>query len=153
MDERVRAMGEPRSDGARRYRTLALVLRGLGGLDLLALAAVFLPRRWLEVAHAWAGLGELPDAPVVGYLIRSASALYALHGAMVLYLSFDVVRYWRLIRFLAVAALVHGVVMLGIDLAEGMPAWWRYAEGPCFAATGAVVLFLLWWSGDPEINS
>ena len=92
--------------------------------------------------HKFVGLGTFPDGPIVGYLARSTSALYALHGAMVLFMSFDVARYARLIRFMAVAALVHGAVILGIDLAEGMPAPWRYGEGPAFAATGVAVLWL-----------
>jgi hypothetical protein len=65
-----------------------------------------------------------------------------LHGAMVLFISFDVNRYERLITFLAAAALVHAGIMLGIDLNEGMPMWWTLVEAPGFAATGAVVLIL-----------
>jgi hypothetical protein len=68
---------------------------------------------------------------------------------MIVFISFDVARYWHLIRFLAAAALLHGVVILGIDTAEGMPLWWRYTEGPCFTATGAVVLLLQWRAGEP----
>ena len=107
---------------------------------MLALAAVVAPRSWLAWGHAWCGLGELPDMPVVGYLARSASALYALHGLMVVYMSGDVQRYWGLIRFLAMLALLHGLVMWGIDIAEGMPRWWAWLEGPSFAATGLIVL-------------
>jgi hypothetical protein len=121
---------------------LAVVLRVLGGVDLLALVAVVMPRGWMAQGHAWAGLGELPTAPIVGYLGRSASFLYALHGATVLFISFDVARYRPLITFLAIIALAHGAVMLGIDLAEGMPLWWTVVEGPGFTATGAVVLSL-----------
>jgi hypothetical protein len=121
---------------------LAVVLRLFGAIDLLAVIAVVMPRRWIEAGHAWAGLGELPPGPLVGYLARSSSALYALHGALILVISFDVARYARLITFLAVAALVHGGVMLAIDLAEGMSFWWTLLEGPVFAATGAVVLAL-----------
>jgi hypothetical protein len=129
-------------------RVLALVLRVLGGVDLLALLAVVMPQAWMARGHAWAGLGALPAAPIVGYLSRSASFLYALHGATVLFVSFDLARYGRLITFLAAAALVHGAVMLGIDLAEGMPLWWTAVEGPGFAATGGVVLFLQWLAGS-----
>ena len=91
-------------------------------------------------AHGALGLGNLPDAPMVGYLTRSASALYGLHGAMILFVSFDVRRYERLIKFLAIAALIHGAVMLAIDLAVGMPWFWTLFEGPGFAMTGIVVL-------------
>ena len=121
---------------------LVVVLRILGVVDLLALLAVFLPLEWMARTHFRLGLGELPREPIVGYLTRSASALYALHGAMILFISFDTRRYDRLITFLAAAALVHGAVMLGIDLAVGMPAFWTLCEGPAFAATGALVLVI-----------
>jgi hypothetical protein len=123
-------------------RQLALLLRGIGCLDLLALVAVVMPQHWMDVGHKWLGLGSMPHEPIVGYLARSASALYALHGAMILFISFDVERYERLIRFLALAALVHGAVIFGIDFFERLPALWRYGEGPAFAATGVAVLWL-----------
>jgi hypothetical protein len=113
-----------------------------GTLDLLALAAALAPRPWIVLAHDWCGLGSLPDGPVVGYLFRAASLVFALHGAVLLFVSTDVARYWRLIRFLAVLAVVHGALLVGIDTAEGMPGWWRWAEGPGFAATGVVILLL-----------
>lgn len=131
-------------------RGLALVLRAMGCFDVLALLAVIMPREWLDLAHRGAGLGALPEGPIVGYLARSASALYALHGAIVVFISFDVGRYERLIRFMALAALFHGIVILGIDLAEQMPPLWRIAEGPCFSATGAVVLWLVHKMGRVE---
>jgi len=123
-------------------RRLALVLRGLGCLDFAALLAVVVPERWIDIAHHSAGLGALPREPIVGYLVRSTSALYALHGAIVVFMSFDVVHYARLIRFIAWAAVIHGAVILGIDIAQEMPVLWRYAEGPGFTATGIVVLVL-----------
>ena len=119
---------------------LRIVLRVLGCLDMLAFAVVVMPTAWIAAAHQWSGLGEFPDAPIASYLARSASALYALHGAMVLYMSFDVRRYWSLIRLLASLALLHGVVLLGIDFAVGMPTWWLLLEGPAFAASGVLVL-------------
>ncbi len=114
----------------------------MGVLDMLALIAVFMPRQWMNLAAVSMGLDALPPEPIVGYLVRSASAMYALHGLAVFFISFDVPRYWPLIRFLAIAAIFHGAIMLGIDLAEGLPRWWQCAEGPCFAATGVIVLWL-----------
>ena len=83
---------------------------------------------------------------------RSASAMYALHGLTVLFVSFDVLRYAQLIRFLAAVALVHGVIMFGIDLAEGMPWWWQSLEGPAIAATGLVVLALQRRAREPSVS-
>lgn len=133
-----------------RRRWLALLLFAFGILDLAALAAVGMPREWMGLLHAGAGLGSLPDAPVVGYLARSASALYALHGALMLALSSDVVRYAPLIRFLGWAAILHGLVIFGIDQAEAMPIWWRFAEGPCFSLTGIVTLIVQAWAEEED---
>lgn len=127
---------------SKRERGLALFLRTLGCLDLLAIVAVVMPGQWLEAAHRAAGLGHLPTVPIVGYLARSAPAMYVLYGATVVFISFDVVRYERLIRFMAFAALVHGAAMFAVDWAQQMPTFWRYAEGPGFAAIGAGVLWL-----------
>ncbi len=123
-------------------QALAFFLRALGALDLLALGAVVMPRRWMEVAHYWAGLGVMPEGPVVGYLARSASVLYALHGAMILFVSFDVRRYGPLITLLGFAALAHGAILLGVDLAEGMPLWWTFGEGMGYFGIGTCVLIL-----------
>lgn len=127
---------------AGRRSALALLLRFLGIGELCALGAVVLPGRWLAAGHAWIGLGTFPQEPVAGYLARSASALFALHGAMLVFLSFDTEYYRRLITFLAVCALVYGPIMLGVDVAEGMPWWWTAAEGPFSIGAGMVVLAL-----------
>jgi hypothetical protein len=121
-------------------RLLVVVLRVLGVIDLLSLGAVVMPVAWMQSVHAWAGLGQLPAEPIVGYLARSASVLYALYGVLLIYMSWDVLRYWRLIRLCAITATVQGLVIIGIDVAEGMPLWWTLAEGPSLAASGLLLL-------------
>lgn len=131
-----------------RAKLLALLLRAFGVFDLLALVAVAMPMASIAAAHERLGLGSLPIEPIVLYLARSASAVYALHGATILYVSFDVLRYDRLIRFLSLAAIFHGSLIVAIDLASGMPLWWTIVEGPCFAATGIAVLIVRGRSGE-----
>ena len=111
-------------------------------LDLAALTAVFMPASWHDHFHAVAGLGALPHLPVVLYLARSASALYAVFGALLLFLSRDVVRYLPVIRFLVRIALVHAVVLVGIDLNAGLPIWWAVAEGGGYAGWAGVAMWL-----------
>lgn len=125
---------------------LVWFLRILGMLDLAALAVCAFPLEWIDIVHRWAGLGAFPESPIASYLARSASAMYALHALTILYLSGDVERYLGLIRFLGWLAIGHGVLLLGIDFVVGMPAWWMWVEGPTFAATGLVVLILIWLS-------
>lgn len=133
-----------RAAGWEWYLTLALL--AFGGLDCLAFAAVWMPHELMNAIHHRCGLGDLPRVPIVGYLARTTSLLYMLHGATILFLLTDVRRYWPLIRFLAFAAVVHGAILAAIDSIEGLPLWWRITEGSCISLTGLTVLFLQWRS-------
>ena len=123
-------------------RLLVWLLRLFGASTLTALGAVFMPHDWMNLIHQRLGMGELPHLPIVGYLTRSISALYALHGALLIFLSLDVRRYLPLVRFLGAASVVMGVLLLGLDLAVGMPGFWTVAEGPPVVALGLVILVL-----------
>ena len=123
-------------------RALMIVLRALGILDLFALVAVAMPFEWSAIAHAALGMGELPKKPIVDYLIRSTSLLYALHAAMILYLSCDVRRYGPLITFFAWITLLHGTILGLVDWHAGMPLWWRIQEPVAHWVIGSVVLLL-----------
>src|SRR5437773_8762275 len=105
-------------------------LRLSAGVLLLALVAVVLPQGWMAQTNDWLGFSALPDTPLVGYLTRSLSAVYALLGAMTLALAADVRRYAPLIRCLGWGYLVFGAVLLGLDFAVGMPLAWALIEGP-----------------------
>jgi len=109
-------------------------------MDMLAFIAVAMPMAWIETGHQWAGLGAFPDAPVTGYLARSASLMYGLHGLLLFLLATDTVRYGKLIRWIAGMTVLHGAFMLTIDLVEEMPLWWTMVEGPAFSLTGIVIL-------------
>lgn len=121
-------------------RSLPLILRAFGAMDMLAFIAVAMPTAWIENGHQWVGLGAFPDAPVAGYLARSASMMYGLHGVFLFLLATDTVRYGKLIRWVAGITVLHGGVMFAIDLFEQMPLWWTLVEGPAFSLTGIVVL-------------
>ncbi|HUQ68532.1 MAG TPA: hypothetical protein VM165_03355 [Planctomycetaceae bacterium] len=121
---------------------LATWLRAIGVIDLLAVAAVFLPNETLAAIHAHLDLGTWPAAPIAVYLARSASWMYALCGVLLIYLSSDVARYRPLIRFLSACGVATGLVLIGIDWSAGMPWWWTATEGPCCLLL-AVVTWML----------
>jgi hypothetical protein len=123
-----------------RDRRVAWLLRVFGGVDCLALLAVLMPRGSMDAIALASGLDGLPDGPLPEYLARSASLMYALHGATVVFISGDVRRYWPLIRLLASLAVLHGLIIFALDARIGMPLWWRIVEGPTFAITGLSVL-------------
>ncbi|MCB0315506.1 MAG: hypothetical protein KDH84_20010, partial [Calditrichaeota bacterium] len=90
-------------------QALRFILRMIGGASLFALIFIFVPYEWMNEIHHGIGLGELPEAPVVGYLARSVSAFYALFGGLFLLLSLDVKRHRELI-----SAVGLGTAFLGL---------------------------------------
>jgi hypothetical protein len=128
---------------SKRVVLLKWYLRCIGTIDCLAVLIAIFPRHWIETMHGHLGLGSFPPDAITGYLARSASIMYALHGLCVLYVSTDIVRYLGLIRFLAYVALVHGGLLVWVDTVEGMPTWWVASEGPLFACSGLVALVLV----------
>jgi hypothetical protein len=106
-------------------KALVILLRYFLGIPgLFALVAVFMPVSWMAATHRWLGLGEMPAAPVVEYLARSLSAIYAVFGSLCLVVATDLERYRPLVRFLGVAFTLLGLVLLGVDVAAGLPWWW-----------------------------
>jgi hypothetical protein len=122
-------------------KVLVILLRFVGVGSLFALVPVFMPMSWMVATHRWLGLGEMPTGPVVEYLARSLSAFYAVMDALCL-VAADPERYRPLVRFLGVALALMSLVLLGVDLAAGMPWWWSTFEGPLWVVLGAL-LFLL----------
>lgn len=123
-------------------RRLKWFLRLVGVADLLAVVAVFLPTEWIGWTHEFVGLGALPQGNIVGYLARSTSLLYGIHGAMLLVLANDVVRYRSLIRWYGRVISAAGAILIGVDIAEGMPVWWTVLEGAAVVGIGVVILSL-----------
>ena len=123
-------------------KVLVFLLRLVGVGSLFALVAVVMPSTWMAATHRWLGLGEMPTGPVVEYLARSLSVFYAVMGALCLVVAADLGRYRTLVRFLGVAFALMSVVLLGVDLAAGMPWWWTASEGPGGVVFGALLFVL-----------
>jgi|GEM_PF-5115634 len=85
----------------RKERTLVLFLRFNAVILLTAMAPAAMPLGWMAAIHRALGLGELPEGLIVSYLTRSLSAMYAMHGALVYFVSLDVRRYLPVARCLA----------------------------------------------------
>jgi hypothetical protein len=126
----------------RHEKALVILLRVSGAITLTALAACVMPLAWMQDIHRFLGMGQLPDRPIIGYLTRSLSAMYALHGAIVLFVSWDVRRYLPVIKLLAMLAIAFGAGMLWLDVTVGMPLAWTACEGPVLTVLGGVILWL-----------
>ena len=121
---------------------LKFLLRLIGTSSLFALIFVFAPHARMDQIHAQLGMGPLPSQPVVGYLARSTSALYALLGGLFWMLSFNPKRHRAVLMHLSYSIIALGVMLLFVDWLEGMPLWWKLWEGPFVITLGAVILLL-----------
>ena|SRR5258708_3891838 len=128
--------------GAGDHRALVFLLRFGATVLLIALLAVVMPVPMMSSINAHLGLDPLPKSPIIAYLTRSLSALYAYHGLILLYVSFDVRRYAPLIRFIAWSTIGFGLFMLILDPWAGMPWYWTISEGPAVIAYGLALLCL-----------
>lgn len=122
---------------------LVAILRVSGVILLTALIPAVMPFAWMQEIHRHLGMGKLPEGPIMGYLTRSLSALYALHGAVVFFVSLDVRRFLPVVRFLAVLGVIFGAGTLVLDIAVGMPLPWVLGEGPSIITLGGVLLWLV----------
>lgn len=126
-----------------RYEQVLVVLLRVHGVILLtALIPAVMPFAWLDVIHQRLGMGSLPEAPITGYLTRSLSAMYAFHGAIVIFVSLDIRRYLPVVKCLAVLGIIFGIGMLALDIMVGMPLCWVLGEGPSIIILGGVLLWL-----------
>ncbi|MCU0913299.1 MAG: hypothetical protein MUC88_01900 [Planctomycetes bacterium] len=121
---------------------LRWVLRCAGGGMLLALLFVFCPFDWMAILHAQIGLGTLEYTPLLSYLIRTLSALYATVGAILLFISFDVDRYRPLVHLLGIIAVLGGIGVTVLDALLRLPVFWTILEGPLTVLLGVVLIAL-----------
>jgi hypothetical protein len=126
----------------RRWWLLA-VLRISGFGMMCALFFVFCPFSWMARINDWLGMGqELVYTPITSYLIRTLSAMYAIIGALFVFLSFDLPRYREIIRFLGTIAIIAGIGITVLDAILHLPIMWTALEGPMTIALGAIILYL-----------
>jgi hypothetical protein len=121
---------------------LAWLLRLAGVTEMLAFFAVVMPRSWMEVSHAWLGMGVMPDGPLIMFMIRQASYTYGMHGVSLLVLASDVVRFRKLVILNGIAYLLAGPLFLWIDYTAGIPWWWTVVDTAGCGFTGIAILAL-----------
>ena len=93
-----------------RRQLQAWLLRLIGAIEILAFISVVMPRSWMEISHAWLGLGEMPRGPVLMFMIRQASYAYGMHGISLWVLASNVDRFRPLITLNAIAFLLAAPV-------------------------------------------
>jgi len=123
-------------------RIQAWLLRLAGAVEILAFIAVVMPRSWMEISHAWLGLGEMPGGPLIMFMIRQASYTYGMHGISLWVIASNVERFRALVILNGIAFLLAGPIFFLIDHTSGMPVWWTLGDTLACACFGAALLWL-----------
>ena len=123
-------------------KILTWLLRVNGFLACLAIIAVVMPTSWMDAGSQAMGVGSFPDTVLTQYMARSLSAIYALLGALVLYIAADVRKNRDLIIAVGWLTIVLGAALIGIDFRVGMPMSWTWIEGPPTVLVGAAFIYL-----------
>lgn len=130
------------SPSMNRYEfAVVVILRVSAALVLCSIPTIFLPEEWMVKIHRWLGIGDLPRAPIVWYMARSLSAMYAILGCFTWAISIDTRRYGPLILLWSIMHLAMGALMVLVDYSAGLPVYWIIGEGPPLIVLGALV----WW--------
>jgi hypothetical protein len=124
-------------------RHLVWFLRASAVMLMAAAPAVIMPTGWMRTIGAWLGL-ELPETPLVEYLTRSVSALYAGLGAYGWFLSCDVRRYLSLLRFMIPLTALFDVTLIVLDVLIPMPIAWTVGEGVAIVGWTLMLWWLVW---------
>jgi len=123
-------------------RAQAWLLRLAGAVEILAFFAVVMPQSWMETAHLWLDMGQMPDGSVVLFMIRQASYAYGMHGVSLWLLASDVERFRPLIILNGISFLLAGPVFFLIDYSAGMPMWWTVGDTVACLFFGIALLWL-----------
>ena len=123
-------------------KTLKWLLVVLGALAATAVVPMAMPFAWMQRINDGLGLAPLVDTPLMQYLTRSLSTVYALFGVLTLYVGLNVRRYRELIVVMGWLTGFLGLALWAIDFGIGMPPSWTWGEGPPTIVCGAVMVWL-----------
>ena len=124
-------------------KTLITILRISGLMLITAFIAVVLPYETMARIHYMMGLGNLPQIPILDYLARSVSFFYGMHGVIILYISFNLMRYLQFLKLFCYLGFAFGIALFIIDMTAPMPSYWSFGEGPFVVSLNIVVYFLV----------
>ncbi|MBN1126492.1 MAG: hypothetical protein JXA82_15915 [Sedimentisphaerales bacterium] len=125
-------------------RTMLVLLVRMTAIAMLCgLVFVFCPFKWMTMIHSRIGMGSLEFTPLLSYLTRSLSAMYAIVGAFLMLISFDIEQYRPLLKLSGWIAILGGIGVTYLDAILKLPAFWTWMEGPLTILLGIAILWLL----------
>ena len=123
-------------------RGLKICLWVGGVLCLLSVVGMFLPVSAFESIAKFFGVEpfDLPDSPLVEYMVRLMSATYVAVGVYLVILAWGPMKYGVMVPFTGVASVVLGAVCGITGMMVAMPNMWFLGDSISCLIFGVVVL-------------
>jgi hypothetical protein len=113
--------------------------------QMAAFVVVFVPEAWIAALYSWLGLGQIPDAAFLRYIVRGAAFSQGALGVLIWIIASDVVRFRPLVFATSALYLVAASLFYFIDAIAGLPRWWCIWDCACCFVVGGVLLALCFW--------
>jgi len=133
-----------------RIRSMAILLRVVAVSLVLSGFTFFLPEGWIDSFLVFCGVGEMPHAPLMRYVLWMAGFFQIAGGVLCWVVSSDVVRYQVIVLAGLVLLLVGAPVMYLIDAMAGLPWYWSLLDFMCCFLAGGVPLAVWFWPSSPK---
>lgn len=128
-----------------RVRSIAILLRVAAISVFFSGVSFFLPETWIDSFLVWCGLGQMPHAALMRYVLWGAGYFQVAGGVFIWVIARDVVRYHPIVITVLVLLLVGAPVFYLIDALAGLPWYWCILDFTCcFLAGGVPLVFCLW---------
>lgn len=125
-----------------KQKTITLLLRIAGTIEILAFISVFMPRSWMVAGHTFLGLGEFPDGPLIDFMIRQSSYVYGIQGVLMWILSFDPKRFLPIIMYIGISFTIAGPIFLWINTTSALPFYITLMDSGSVFCFGIILLWL-----------
>ena len=133
-------------------RSLAASLRGVSLFMIFNGVCLLLPERWIDSWLVSCGVGPLPDAMLVRYLLHGAGFLFLSLAVLIWVIASDVTRFQPVVVTLIVICLADAPISYFIDTYARLPWWWRLGDFVLFALSGGVPLVFAYGSRRKSSN-
>lgn len=110
----------------------------VGVVQSAAVIAVFMPHSWMDLCSRLMGVDSLPTGSLPNYLARLSSAMYVVHGTMLIITAWNLPLVLPIVIPFARLTIVLGGIMLWIDIAERMPIVWTLFETIALVVSGGL---------------
>ncbi len=119
-------------------RLLRSWLMLVGVVQCAAVIAVFMPHSWMDLCSRLMDVDSLPTGSLPGYLARLSSAMYVVHGTMLIITAWNLPLVLPIVIPFARLTIALGGIMLWIDVAERMPIVWTFLETIALVLSGGI---------------